>query len=409
MREERAPGRAGGRWARAALYLGTVAVYADMYVTQPFLPLLSREFDVPPAKAGLTVSAVVLAIAAASSVYGPLGDRFGRKRVMVAATALLAVPTLLCAFAGSFGALVALRAAQGLLIPGMTAVSVAWVGDEFEPREIGPVVGGLIGASVAGGLASRVVSGAVAAHLGWRAAFAVFAATTVVGCALMAAALPSRRRAAPVDWRGAYAGMLRHLVDRRLLGGFLVGLTVFFGFIGVFTYLPYRLTAAPFHLSTGLVSSVYVTYVAGVVVSPIAGRLSGRVAPERLMAAGLAIAAAGVALTLAPSLALIVAGLVVLCAGMFTAQSIAPSYVNVTAPRAKGGASALYLAFYYVGGTLGASLPGLAWQRWRWPGVVATSLAALVIGLAADLALCRRSPAAGSSRRGDRSPSPPPA
>jgi MFS transporter, YNFM family, putative membrane transport protein len=384
-----ATGAAGRRWTKPALYLGTVAVYADMYVTQPVLPLLSRDFGVAPAKAGLTVSAVVLAIAIASPAHGALSDALGRKRVMAGATALLAVPTLLCAFAGSFGALVAWRAAQGLLIPGMTAVAVAYVGDEFEPRDVGAVVGGYIAASVAGGLASRVVSGAVSAHLGWRAAFALFAATTLAAAALMAAALPSRRPPAHDGRAGATGGMLAHLRDRRLAGAYLVGLTLFFGFIGVFTYLPYRLAAPPFGLSTGIVSSVYLVYVAGVVVSPVAGRLSGRIPPERLMAAGLALSVAGVGMTLLPSLAAVVAGLLVLCTGMFTAQSIAPSYVNVNARVAKGGASALYLAFYYAGGTLGSSLPGLAWQRWAWPGVVAACVAALLAGLAAVLLLCR--------------------
>jgi len=68
--------------AQIALYIATVAVYADMYITQPILPLLSHEFGVAPATAGLTVSIVVLAIALASSAYGPLSDIFGRKPVM---------------------------------------------------------------------------------------------------------------------------------------------------------------------------------------------------------------------------------------------------------------------------------------------------------------------------------------
>src|SRR5574341_57842 len=118
----RAPASPRGTWA---LYLGTVAVYADMYVTQPFLPLLTAEYRVPPARAALTVSAVVLAIALASSVYGPLGDALGRKRVMAGAAALLVLPTLACAFAPTFGVLVAMRAVQGVLIPGVSGVSVA--------------------------------------------------------------------------------------------------------------------------------------------------------------------------------------------------------------------------------------------------------------------------------------------
>ncbi len=374
---------------RAALHVGTAAVYSDMYISQPLLPLLSREYGVAPAEAGLSVSAVVLAIAVASSFYGPLGDALGRKRVMVGAMLLLAAPTLLCAFTPSFRALVALRALQGILIPGMTAVSVAYIGEELPLDEVSAAVGGLIAASVAGGLLGRVGSGAVAAHLGWRAAFAVFAATTLAGGLLMAVALPASPARARVGWGRAYGGMLVHLGDRRLAGAFLAGMTLFFGFIGVFTYLPYRLTAEPFRLGTGPVSSVYLVYAAGVVIAPIAGRLAARLGSVRLMAAGLVVSALGVGATLVPSLPLIVVALVVLCVGMFTAQSIAPSFVNLTAREPKGGASALYLAFYYWGGTLGSVLPGLAWQRWAWPGVVAACVGAMLLGLLSVATLCR--------------------
>ena len=384
-----------GRSQMAALYAGTVAVYADQYITQPVLPLLSREFGVAPATAGLTISAVVLAIAVASSFYGPLSDALGRKRVMVWASALLVAPTLACAAAPSFGALVMLRAAQGVLIPGMTAVAVAYIGDAFDARRMRAVVGGYIGASVAGGLLGRVLSGWVAAHAGWRSAFVVFSATTLAGAVSMAVALPAQVTTRSVEWSRAYRGMLRHLGDGRLMGGFAVGATLFFGFLGIFTYLPYRLAAPPFDLSTGVVSSVYLVYVAGIVVSPLAGKLSARIGQVRLMQSGLAVAAGGALLSLSHALPVVVAALLVLCAGMFTGQAVAPSYVNQTATAAKGGASALYLAFYYVGATLGSVVPGLAWQAWRWPGVVGSAVAAFAVGFAAVTVLAR-SPARAS-------------
>lgn len=385
---QRAPGQGGGRLETVALYAATIACYSDMYLTQPVLPMLSSEFGVAPARAGLTVSAVVLAIAVASSFYGPLSDALGRKRVMVGAAAALAVPTVLCAATRSFAPLLALRAAQGVLIPGVTAVSVAYAGDHVEPRRLTVVVGGLIAASVTGGLTGRVVGGLVASVAGWRAGFVLFGLVTFGTSLLLARGLRGGEAGEGVAWSRAYGGMLAHLADRRLVGAFLIGASLFFGFIGIFTYLPYHLTAAPYHLSTALVSSVYVVYMAGVVVSPISGRLAARFSQRGLMAVGLAIAGAGMATTLLAPLAAVVGGLVVLCVGMFTAQAIAPAFVNASAPRAKGGANALYLTFYYVGGTLGSVLPGLAWQAWRWPGVVGVCAAGLAIALAADAVLC---------------------
>lgn len=373
---------------RAALYLVAVAVYADMYITQPILPLLSREFGVAPATAGLTVSMVVLAIALASSCYGPFSDALGRKQVMVWSCLLLALPTLGCALAPSFGALLGFRALQGLLIPGVSGVAVAYIGDQFEAAELGAVVGSFISATVAGGLIGRVTSGLIADLLFWRAAFVLFAVVTLLGGLAMAIALPKSGASRTLGWASAYRSMLAHFRDRRLLGAFIIGGALFFGFIGVFTYLPYYLTAAPFHLSTGLVSSIYVVYLAGVIVSPLAGRLSLRFSRQAIMAAGITTAIAGIAGTLAGALPLIIASLVLLCLGMFTAQATAPAFVNATAGTAKGGANALYLAFYYIGATFGSVLPGYAWQSWGWPGVVTICISMLALALLADWRLC---------------------
>ncbi len=383
---------------RTALYAGTVAAYADMYVTQPVLPLLAEEFGVGAAEAGLTVSAVVLAIAVASTAYGPLSDAIGRRRVMAGATALLAIATLACALAPSFAALVALRAAQGALVPGMTAVSVAYAGDRFQARDLPAVVAGIIAASVVGGLVGRVLAGAIAAHLGWRAAFALFAAGTAIAAALLRRGLVEGAARERRGIAAAWAGMLGHLRDPRLVGAYLVGGSLFFGWIGIFTYLPFHLSAAPYALSTAAVSSVYLVYAAGVPASRLAGRLSGRVPPRRLIAIGLALEAAGMVALLAGPLPLVVAGLVVMVFGTFTAQAIAPAFVNVTATSAKGGASALYLTAYYVGGTLGSVLPGLALQGAGWPGVVLGCAGAVGVALLANALLCGRVPRGAAPR-----------
>jgi YNFM family putative membrane transporter len=372
----------------AALNFATVAVYADLYITQPILPLVSREFSVGPAAAGLTISIVVLMIAIVSSFYGSLSDRVGRKSVMAASCALLAAPTALCGLASSFHALLVFRALQGLLMPGVTAVAVAYIGDFASEADLGPRVGGWIAASVAGGLTGRVLSGLLAAATNWRVPFFFFAATTLLGAAALALGLPRGPGAESARLGEAYRGMFGHFRDRRLIGAFIIGGTVFFSFIGVFTYLPYYLTAPPFHLSTALVSSVYLVYLAGVFTSLVSGRLSARAGRRALMAVGLAVAGIGVLLTLVESLPAIVAALIVLCVGMFTVQSTAPAFVNAHAERAKGAAGALYVTFYYVGASLGSLLPGLAWQRRGWPGVVACCVGALLVGLAADALLC---------------------
>jgi YNFM family putative membrane transporter len=375
--------------AISAVFVTGAIIFANMYLTQPILPILSQEFGLAPSTAGLSVSIVVLMIAAGSIAAGPLSDRIGRKPIMVWSSFLLVLPTILGAFASSFNMLLLCRALQGLFIPGLTAVAVAYLGEIVEPDKLGQTVGGWIAANVVGGFLGRLTSGIITDFLGWRSVFACYAMLVLAGAALLAYVLPTDSVSSTGDWASAYRGMLIHLRSRRLLGGYLIGGALLFGFIGLYTYLPYYLTAAPFYLPTALVAFAYVSYLAGTVTSPLAGKLSTHISRRLLTAIGLLIAILGIALTLIQSLPIIGLSLLVLCSGMFTVQAIMPAYVNTAAESAKGSAGALYQVFYYLGGTLGGVLPGLAWQSVGWNGVTAVCAAAFALALLANWLLCR--------------------
>jgi YNFM family putative membrane transporter len=234
------------------LYCATAAVYADMYIAQPILPLFSHDFGISPATAGLSLSVVVLAIALTSSIYGLLSDAFGRKPVMVIACLLLTVPTFLCALAPSFAWLLGFRALQGALIPGLSGVAVAWLGDHYAGAALGSAVGRYISASIGGALLGRVVSGLIADGFGWRAAFVVWAVVTLASAVALGRALPGDRPSGRVAWRGVSGGMASHFHNRRVVGAFVIGAALFFAYTGIFTYLSYYLTAAPFALPTAI-------------------------------------------------------------------------------------------------------------------------------------------------------------
>ncbi len=385
--------------AIVALYLATIAVFADMYITQPLLPAISREFGVSPAVAGTTISAVVLAIAVSATLCGPLSDVLGRKTMLVVASAFLALATFACAFAPTFHVLLLLRGLQGVLIPGISTVAIVYLSQESAGARTGTLIGGYIGASVFGGLLSRVATGVIADHAAWPTAFIVFAALTLIASIAMAVTLrngPRRRGGAfRAELSESYRSMFSHLREPQLIGAFIIGGSLFFGFIGIFTYLPYYLSAPPFGFSTGTISWFFGSYIVGLIVAPIAGRLSASISRRTLMAVGIVLAMAAAVISLERSVGTIVAATLVLCAGMFTAQAVAPAFVNSTAVRAKGGAKALYQTFYYLGAVFGSTVPGIAWEHWAWPGVVATTIVSWTIALLADAFLCGRRPRNG--------------
>jgi YNFM family putative membrane transporter len=365
-----------------ALFLGTAGVFADMYTTQSILPVLGRAFRLAPATAGLTVSAVVLAVAAGSLVAGPLSDRIGRKPVMVGASAILVVPTLLCGLAPSFGALVVFRALQGLFMPGLTSVMIVYVNEQFAARWRGTAMGVYVSGQVLGGLLARFASATLTGLLSWRPALAFFAIPTAGGALALARYLPS---APPTAGRlGArWADVGTHLRNRRLVAICVIGFGLFFGFIGTFTYLPYYLTGAPFRVPPASLGLVYLVWGMGIF-SPVAGALSARVGRRRAIAASMALACCGMLVTLIGSLPVVVLGLALLAVGMFTTIPSVNLLIGEVTTVAKGTASAMYLCVYYLGGSVGAVVPGLLWQRFAWPGVVGICLAMALIALAAN-------------------------
>ncbi|HEV3157880.1 MAG TPA: MFS transporter [Candidatus Baltobacteraceae bacterium] len=389
-----APSAISQAWRLAALYLATAAMFADLYLTQPMLPLISREFDVSAAQAGMTISAVSLAMALTSSSYGPLSGAIGRKRVMVVGMIVTAIVTLLCAFAPSLQTLIILRALQGVAVPSVTAIAVAYLSAEYPPSRLGTLVGGYIASSVLGGLLGRVVTCAILEGNSWRLTFVVFAALTALSAIaaqqLLKGHPTSFSRRLPAEIGNSYRMMFASLHDTRLIGTYIVGGAIFFGFVGIFTYIPYLLSNAPFNLSAGALTWIYVTYAAGIIIAPFAGYLSTRIPERTLISTGFALSLVGITCTLAGSMIMIFIGCTILCSGMFLTQSIAPTFVSRIAGSGPGrdGALSFYQAIYYTGAVFGSVLPGLAWQHFGWPGVVVTCGLVLSGGLVVAIRTC---------------------
>ena len=378
-------------WRSAFLiYLAAFAAFIAMYLPQPILPLLSADFEVSASTAGLLISALVLSVAFMSLVVAPLSDRVGRKPILVGCSLLLALPSLACALATDFSHLVVMRFLQGALVPGVLAVSVAYLSEEFAPRHVPVLVGGYISATVVGGMTSRLLSGAVSDFFDWRWAFGVSSLFSLaVGLVLLVLLPSSSYFRATENLRGAYRGMAAHLRDSRLVGGYLVGSLLFFAFLGLFTYLPFHLAGPPYHFPPLRIGLIFLVYGAGAISSPLVGRLTRRFQFWKILAGALFVTLTANLLTLAPSTAVLIGALLLLCFANFVVQSTATAFVAATAAHDRAGANALYLFCYYVGGSLGGYLPGLLWPLYGWAGVLALTMTSLTFAIVVALTLCR--------------------
>jgi predicted MFS family arabinose efflux permease len=290
------------------------------------------------------------------------------------------------------------RFLHGLLLPPIFAVTIAYIGDEWPPGEANGVFGIYASASAVGGFLGRFVPGMLTGFVGWRGGFLALACGSVI-CLVMAALLlaPERKFVRATDLGTSLRQMLAHLRNPRLLATYAVGFGVLFNFIATFTYVSFYLAAPPYNLSASWLGAIFVVYLTGSVLTPWTGWAVGRFGRRRFVVRVIAVWAAGIALTLAPSLPLIIAGLAISAACGLICQAVSTGYVTVTAKAGRSSAVGLYVTSFYIGGSFGAALGGAAWTIGGWPACVAIVIAMLAIMSAiVFFAWARRVPAATS-------------
>jgi len=354
--------------------------FLDMYATQPLLPSLRQTFGADEAAVGATISALTFACALAAPFVGPLADALGRKRVIVGAIFVLALVTFAAAGARSLHALVLWRFAQGLCMPAVFAVTLAYIAEEFPPQVGGRAIGAYIAGNVLGGFLGRWIAALVTARWDWQAAFVVLGALNVGGGVLVLLALPGarhfRRQSSAIDAVRAMGRFARHPT---LLATYVVGGSVLFTLTAAFTFATFYLAAPPFALPTFALGNVFAVYLLGVVATPFAGRLIDRLGHRATLLIALATSAAGIVLTLIPRLPVVVLGLGLVSTGVFAAQAASQGYIGVVARERRSTAAALYLTVYYTAGALGALVPALFWARGGWPATVALIVAVQLV------------------------------
>lgn len=371
-----------------ALFLAGFGTFVTLYAPQPLLPLFRHLFHASELQVSLTVTAPVLAVALAAPLVGLLADALGRKRVIVTAMLGLALPTALAASASNLSALITWRFLQGLFIPGIAAVTMAYISEESPEHAVGATMSTYITGTVVGGFSGRLLSGLVAPHWGWRAAFVLLGAATLLSAMVTWWLLPRSTKFVPQRTAAASLQALRrHLQNPQLLATYAVGFNVLLSLVGTFTYVNFYLADRPFGLGPAALSSIFAVYLIGAAVTPAAGRIIDRIGPRRALVGAVGLASAGMLLTLIQVLASVVAGLALCATGAFVCQSAASSHVGKAAGRARSSASGLYLSLYYLGGSIGSVVPGLVWNHAGWIGCVALILAvqAATAGMAYSL------------------------
>ena len=324
------------------------------------LPALATRFAASMAAAQSVVLSYLVALTVALVGAGRLGDRYGRRRLLLASLGVFALASAACVAAPTLGVVVAARAVQGLGAAGMMALAMALLRDATPAARLGSAMGVLATASAIGTALGPSLGGIVAAMAGWRAAFGILVPTGAAVLALAAWALPAdpAREAPPA--RSAGIAWMRDLPRRNFMANALVSMVMMA-----------TLVVGPFYLAQGLglgSASIGLVLSAGPVMSIAcgvpAGRAVDRFGAARAMVAGLlALFAGSLALAWLPAALGVggyVASLLLLTPGyqLFQAANNTATLARVPANR-RGGVSGLLTLSRNVGLLAGASLMGL--------------------------------------------------
>jgi MFS family permease len=357
--------------ATGPVVLAGFCAFLNLFLTQPILPLLASVFHASKAAVSLTVTAATVGVAMAAPFAGQIADRIGRRRVITWSVLILALTTLLSASATSLPELIFWRFLQGLATPGVFAVTIAYINDEWPAGSAAAAVAAYVGGTVLGGFTGRLMSGFATEFLNWRWSFILAGFADLAIAFVLLRHLPSERRFV----RGAHRQLLgpafSHLRNPRLLTTYTGGFCVLFSLIALFTYVTFHLAAPPYNLSPGQLGAIFTVYLVGAAVTPIAGRAIDRIGHRRAALLASLVVIAGALITLASGVPAILLGLTIGSSAIFLEQSAATSYIGTVAAEARALAVGIYVMFYYAGGSFGASAPAWLWDRYGWPGCIA--------------------------------------
>jgi MFS transporter, YNFM family, putative membrane transport protein len=342
-----------------------------VYVTQPLLPSFAKTWGATQDAVSATVTATTLAVALTAPFIGFISDALGRKMVIVIAIFGLAIPMALAATSTTLHQLVIWRFIQGLFIPGIFSVALAYIGEEWSGRNNGLATSAYVSGNVFGSVSGRVLAGFIAHYAGWHEAFIVLATLLVLGGIGVWVLLPNSKNFVPHrNILQSVRSSGQHFRNPKLLAVCVVGFNTLFAFVGVFTYITFRLSNPPFSLNVIELGSLFLLNLFGAVITPFAGRWMDRVGPRTVLVTALCASTIGLVLTLAQVFAVVCIGLALISAGVFVGNSASSSRLGAVSGKAKSSAAGLYVSIYYIGGSVGATVLGFAYANGGWPACV---------------------------------------
>ena len=374
------------------LATGAGLAVASLYYNQPMLGVLGADIGASSREVGFMPTLTQLGYALGILLLAPLGDRYDRRKIILAKAAALCAALLVAGAAPGIGVLLVASLAIGLaatLAQDIVPAAATLAPEAHRGKVVGTVMTGLL----LGILLSRVVSGFVAEHWGWRTMFLAAAASIALIGAASWRGLPRFRPTTHLGYGALLGSMVslwkRHGALRRasLAQGLLA-----VGFSGFWSCLAVMLHGEPFHLGSAAAGAFGLAGAAGALAAPLAGRLCDRRRPELVTRLGSALVVLSfAAMALMPLLSthaqvlLLVLSAIGFDLGVQATLVAHQTIVYGIEPAARSRLNAVLFTGMFIGMAVGSALSALLLPAWGWMGVTALATAAALGALAVRL------------------------
>jgi MFS transporter, YNFM family, putative membrane transport protein len=357
--------------ASIALFLGGFVTFSILYTTQPLMPVFAKEFNVTAAQSSLALSLSTGILAIVMLFAASLSDSFGKKKIMMVSLILTSFLGILTALSPNFITLLSFRAALGVSSAGLPSIAMAYVGEEFNPKAIGRIMGLYISGNSFGGLSGRMITGVMTDLFSWRIAIGTVGLLALLLSVLFWYMLPKPRHSQTRAFQKiSFRPYKNVLMNKKLVALIFLAFLMMGGFVTLYNYIGFMLMEPPFNLSQTMIGFIFLVYLFGTFSSMYMGKKADMYGNFPMIMLSISITVGGALLTLLPSLILKIIGVSVFTFGFFASHSIASAWVGETSGQFKAQASSLYLLNYYMGSSLVGTFGGFFWTNFHWGGVI---------------------------------------
>jgi len=368
--------------------LAAMIAVSTVFMTQSVFMEISDAFNVDITRTRFAFSVVSIFYAISFLLFGPAADRFDLQKMSSVGLFFSATGVFAAAIVGSFNSFIISMAVIGICASAVAASMFPYIVKIAPEEKQGIYLGSFVAASTTGMVIGRFLVGIMTSSWGLTNTFKIVAMTICIFSLLTTIVLNGKKinnvPKAGEKYSKSYLKALKLMISPELLPLLMTGFFLFFGFLGMVTFLTFRLTNAPFYFTSADIGWISLAGLTALIGSPLSGILAKKTGVFKIMITSLSLCLISVQLMGWIPLTLpVCTGLLLLFLGVYFCQPLIFLLISQKVPQKYlGTASSFYVLFCIGGGSVSSVALGPVWKLFGWQGVTLICSGSLVIAMA---------------------------